>query len=465
MESKSIHIPQCAGKVVAVLGLGKTGQAAVSALKASGAEIWAWDDMAEKRNALGSTDARLIDLAHIDWTKIAFLVLSPGIAHTFPKPHPAVQAAKKAGVTILSDIELLYRSCPRACYVAITGTNGKSTVTSLIGHILKHAGKKVQVGGNLGPAVLGLAPLDEEGIYVLELSSYQLEITPSAFADIAIILNISPDHIERHGDFKGYVAAKKRILRKKGDGSTAIIGLDDEETRAIFTEEKILANRNLIGISAEGAIENGIGIEKGVLVDALHAVRIDLTAIPSLLGKHNWQNATAAYAACLALGLQPADIEAGLKSYPGLAHRQELIARLGGISFVNDSKATNADAAARALACYDEIYWIAGGRAKEGGLAGLEDYYPRIRKVYLIGEAEEAFAQQIGSQLPVARCGTLDRAFAQSYRDAEQSGSGTILLSPACASWDQFANFEARGEYFRSLVDALVNPSQKRGLA
>jgi UDP-N-acetylmuramoylalanine--D-glutamate ligase len=473
MMAAAIRIPEVEDKVVAVLGLGRSGCATAEALDASGAIVWAWDDAEAARIA---APARLVvDLNRADWSRAVALLMSPGIPTTFPEPHPIAAAAKAEGVPLISDIELLHRAQPRTRFVGITGTNGKSTVTTLIGHILKAAGRNAEVGGNLGQAVLTLPPLGPDGTYVIELSSYQLDITPSPVSDIAVLLNITPDHLDRHGGMDGYVASKRLIMRPKGKSSLGIIGVDDDPCRAMFEALKREGKRRMVPISAERAIEGGVSAADGKLVDAIAGQPIeivDLTTIERLPGKHNWQNAAAAYAVTRALGLGIDQVVAGLRSYPGLAHRQELVAVIDGIRFVNDSKATNADAAAKALACYDNIYWIAGGRAKEGGLAGLEAFYPRVRRAYLIGEAAEAFAAQLGKAVATKRCGTLDKAVTAAAADAgsETARQPVVLLSPACASFDQYPNFEVRGDHFRKLVQALAagapNPNKSgRGAA
>jgi UDP-N-acetylmuramoylalanine--D-glutamate ligase len=458
-----IRIPDVAGKVVAVLGLGRTGSATAAALEASGATVWAWDDNEPARMAVAP--GMIVELAKANWQRPEMLVMSPGIPHTHPAPHPVAALAKAAGKPLLGDIELLYRAMPRQRYVGITGTNGKSTTTTLIAHILRQGGKQVQVGGNLGAAALSLEPLPGDGIYVLELSSYQLELTPSAICDVAILLNITPDHLSRHGGIDGYIDAKALILRPKGRGSIGVLGVDDQPCRDLFTKLKE-SGRKLIPISVEREVTGGIDALNGMLVDRTGAQPeqiLDLKTIATLPGSHNWQNASAAYIAAKAMGLDRAAIIAGLKSYPGLAHRQELIATLDGVRYVNDSKATNADAAAKALVCYDPIYWIIGGRAKEGGLAGLDQFYPRVRHAYLIGECANDFARQLRGKLHFTQCGTLDKAVAAASAEArkERKPGATVLLSPACASWDQYPNFEARGDHFRKLVNALSG--QKTG--
>lgn len=457
----ALIIPGLTGKVIAVLGLGRSGGAAAAVIAASGAGVWAWDDNEAARAAVKQD--WLVDLAAVDWRQIDALLMSPGIPHLHPTPHPVAKLARDAGVPIISDIDLLARACPLARYVGVTGTNGKSTTTTLIGHLLEHAGRRVETGGNLGTAALALPPLDGNGVYVLELSSYQLEITPTPVSDIAILLNITPDHLDRHGGMEGYIAAKKLILMPKGKSSVGIVGVDDEHSRKLYLDLKSGARR-LIPVSVEKPLKNGVSAVNGQLIDDINGQRsviTDLKQFAALPGSHNWQNAAAAYVAARALGLSQEQIIAGFASYPGLAHRQELVTTIGKIRYVNDSKATNADAAAKALVCYNDIYWIIGGRAKEGGLAGLEPFYPRIRHAFLIGEAAPAFAKQLGRAVAFTPCETLDRAVmaAHALAQKEKRDGAVVLLSPACASWDQYRSFEVRGDHFRELVQKLAEGS------
>jgi len=346
-------------------------------------------------------------------------------------------------------------SCPTARYAGITGTNGKSTTTALVGHILKAAGIRVAIGGNLGIAALLLEALGADGVYVLEMSSYQLELTKSLAFDVAVLLNITPDHLDRHGGMDGYVAAKERIFAGQNARRAAIIGVDDAICRGIAAK-LAAAGHKVIPISAETAALGGVYIADGQLVDDIDRAQrrvLDLAQAERLPGRHNWQNAAAAFAAARALGVDAHDAVQGIKSFPGLAHRQELIATIDGVRYINDSKATNADATAKALACYDDICWIAGGVAKEGGIASLAPYFPRIRHAFLIGEAAPAFAVTLAGKVPSTRSGDLATALRQAHDAARQGG--TVLLSPACASFDQFTDFEARGDAFRRLVDAL----------
>ncbi len=461
-----IPVSNFAGRVVAVLGLARSGLAAALALAAGGAEVWAWDDSEAARALAAEAGVAATNLYESDWSRAAALVLSPGIPHTYPRPHALAQKARAAGCPIIGDIDLLMRARPQANYVGVTGTNGKSTTTSLIGHILAGAGRQVAVGGNLGQAALTLAPLGADGIYVLEMSSYQLELTPSASFKVAILLNITPDHLDRHGGFDGYVAAKRRIFDGQKPGGTAIIGADDDASAGVWRALIGEHGRRVVPISARRAVPGGVYAESNRLIDAtLEPARtvMDFGRAERLPGEHNRQNAAAAWAASRALDVPASDIAAGISSYPGLSHRQELVADVAGVRFINDSKATNADAAAKALACYDAIYWIAGGRPKESGIAGLEAYYPRIRHAFLIGEAAEAFAKTLDGHVGWTLSRTLGPAVEAAAAMAAREGrrGAVVLLSPAAASFDQYANFEERGSHFRRLVEggpALAAP-------
>lgn len=458
-----IPLADVKGRKVAVMGLGKSGLAAAEALRAGGADVWTWDDSEKGRAAAKARGFEPVNLLKARWDEVATLVLSPGIPHTYPKPNPVAALARGRGIEIIGDIELLARSERRARYVGITGTNGKSTTTALVGHILARAGQRVAVGGNIGTPVLALEPIGD-GLYVLEMSSYQLELTPSLTFDVAVLLNITPDHLDRHGGMDGYIDAKRLIFRGQKNSQTAIIGVDDEHGRQIHAELAAAGAQSVIAISAERRIERGVYVESGILYDALDGTpaRVaDLNPVPTLPGAHNWQNAAAAYAACRAAGLGRAEIAAALASYPGLPHRQELVAVVDGVPFINDSKATNADATSKALVCYDAIYWIAGGKPKEGGIASLTSFFPRIRRAYLIGEAAQDFARTLGST-PLEMCGTLNAAVAAAHRDTAggKAPGAVVLLSPASASFDQFTSFEARGDAFRALALALPGARQ-----
>jgi UDP-N-acetylmuramoylalanine--D-glutamate ligase len=447
------------GQPVAVLGLGKSGLATAVALAAGGVTVAAWDDTETARRAAQDQGLTLVDLRAADLSEMQFLVLSPGIPHHFPEPHPVALRAQHADCPIVGDIELLYRAEPDARFIGITGTNGKSTTTALIGHILAEAGMPVAVGGNLGIPVLTFPALAAGGAYVIEMSSYQLDLIDRTAFDAAILLNITPDHLDRHGGMAGYIAAKERIFARQTGGQAAIVGIDSAPSRDIADRLAANGHARLIPISVEGYAKGGVSVDDGWLIDDLDGTaqkKADLKRISSLPGAHNWQNAAAAWAVARVCGLDAAIIESALRTFPGLAHRQQLIRSIGNIAFVDDSKATNADAAAKALGCYDRIYWIAGGVAKEGGLAGLEPFMPNVAHAFLIGQAAPEFAEWLEGKVPVTIVDTLDRAVPAARAMAEADGSASVvLLSPACASFDQYPNFEVRGRHFSALVAQL----------
>ncbi|PHY21758.1 UDP-N-acetylmuramoyl-L-alanine--D-glutamate ligase [Caulobacter sp. BP25] len=454
------------GKTVAVFGLGRTGLTAARALIAGGAKVALWDEKVASREAAAAEGFPVVDLETADWRQFAALMLSPGVPLTHPKPHWTVQKAKAAGVEVLGDIELFARTVAaapvhkRPKIIAITGTNGKSTTTALIGHLCASAGRDTRIGGNIGQGVLGLEDMHGGAVYVLELSSYQLDLTSSLHPDAVVLLNISPDHLDRHGGMDGYIAAKRRIFLNQGKGDTAIIGVDDAWCQQICTEITAANRRTIWPISSGKAMGRGVYALQGVLYDATgeRVVEVaDLLRARSLPGRHNWQNAAAAYAAARAIGIPMQDAVDGLMTFPGLAHRMETVGKIGKVRFVNDSKATNADAARQAMSSYPKFYWIAGGVAKAGGIDDLKDLFPRVAKAYLIGDAAEPFSWTLAGKAEVTMSGTLERAVQQAYADAAASDEEAIvLLSPACASFDQFSDFEARGEAFRAAVNGLV---------
>jgi UDP-N-acetylmuramoylalanine--D-glutamate ligase len=453
-------------KTVAVFGLGRTGLTAARALIAGGAKVALWDEKPASREAAAAEGFPVVDLETADWSQFAALMLSPGVPLTHPKPHWTVTKAKAAGVEVLGDVELFARTVnaapahKRPKIIAITGTNGKSTTTALVGHLCASAGRDTRVGGNIGLGVLGLEDMHGGAVYVLELSSYQLDLTSSLKPDAVVLLNISPDHLDRHGGMDGYITAKRRIFLNQGKGDTAIIGVDDPWCQQICTEITAANRRTIWPISAGKAMGRGVYALQGVLYDATgeRVVEVaDLLRARSLPGRHNWQNAAAAYAAARAIGIPIQQAVEGLMTFPGLAHRMETVGKIGKVRFVNDSKATNADAARQAMASYPKFYWIGGGVAKAGGIDDLKDLFPRIAKAYLIGEAADAFATTLAGKAEVKMSGTLDKAVQQAYADAAASGEDAIvLLSPACASFDQFSDFEARGEAFRTAVMGLT---------
>lgn len=448
------------GRRVGVLGLARSGRAAAAALKAGGAEPVLWDDAERAREAAAAEGWMVADLTRPrEMAELAALIVSPGIPHLFPEPHPAVLAAEAAGVPHDNDIGLWFRSVmalepegdgPEPKIVAITGSNGKSTTTALLTHILRAAGRRVEMGGNIGRAVFDLPAPEAGDIRVIELSSYQIELARTLAPDIAVFLNLSSDHLDRHGGLGGYFAAKRRLF-EQGAPERAVVCLDDRFGRhlANMVSEIVLpvaATRKLRDRPhAVFMAGNHLSEWKG----GKQLAAADLREAPALMGAHNHQNACAAWAAARALGVGPRAIGEALGSFPGLAHRMERLGHAGGVLVVNDSKATNAEAAGRALAAFDRVRWIAGGRAKEGGIAGLAPLFERVARAYLIGEAAEGFAGELGDT-PHALCGDLETALARALAEA-QPGE-VVLLSPAAASFDQFRDFEARGEAFRALV-------------
>lgn len=451
------------GKTVAVFGLGASGIATAEALLAGGAKVIAWDDTATSVEKARAKNIEVQNLLEADWNAISALLLAPGIPLTHPVPHWTVGLARNAAVEVIGDIELFCRErkaiAPHAPFVAITGTNGKSTTTALIAHILKSAARDVGLGGNLGTPILALNPPSMGRVHVIECSSFQIDLAPSLDPSVGVLLNLSPDHIDRHGTFENYANVKARLIAGTQPSGTAVIGVDDN-TSAAIADRAERAGARVVRVSVRRPLSDGIFLEGERITFAQAGARIfsaPLSGIGSLRGTHNAQNAACAFAAANALGISYEQIAAALRTFPGLAHRMEEVGRRGGVLFINDSKATNADAAARALASFTEIFWIAGGKPKEGGLAGLEGYFPRIKKAYLIGESADTFAKQLGA-VPYTISGTLDRALEEAARDAEAANlqHPVVLLSPACASYDQFPNFEVRGDTFRSLVRSMV---------
>lgn len=424
-----ITSPAFRGRRYAVLGLARSGLATVEALAASGAQVVAWDSNAEARArvAVPLADPLETDLAGFDG-----VVVSPGVPIN---RHPIREAAAKAGVPLIGDVELFAQaraSLPPHKVVGITGTNGKSTTTALLQHICETAGLPSLMGGNIGLPILSRDPLPESGVYVLELSSYQIDLTYSLDCDVAVLLNITPDHLDRYDGFEGYAASKARLFGMQSDAHAAVIGVDDAPSAAIADG---LAGRAVTRIAV------GAGM--------------DQARWPALQGPHNAQNALAAMAAARALGIGEAAIEAGLRTYPGLPHRMERIAERGGVLYVNDSKATNATSVAPALAAYPAVHWILGGRPKTDELDACAPYFDHVRAAYAIGEAGPLFARILrAAGKSVTESGTLDRA----VRDAAAAArpGEVVLLSPACASFDQFSDYEARGRAFRAAVEALA---------
>jgi len=457
------------GQTLAVFGLGRTGITAALSLAKGGAEVWAWDDNAAAREAAAEQGVTVKDLNEADWPAFSALVLSPGVPDKLPTAHWTAEKAKAADVPIICDIEIFAREVAarpesqRPKIIAITGTNGKSTTTALIKHVLSACGKDAEMGGNIGRGILDLDKMHAGKHYVIELSSYQLERTESLRANAAVFLNLSPDHLDRHGTMDAYQAAKTRIFDNQNSDDTAVIGVDNPETKRLFSELKAKNGRRIIPISAKKSLGRGVSVMNGKLYSNLSGKCVevcDLSQAKALEGKHNHQNAAAAYAAVQSLGLDPKAIGEAILSFPGLAHRMETIGMAGPVRFVNDSKATNADAAKQALNSYDNIFWVAGGVAKEGGIETLAELFPHITKAYLIGEAAPSFHKTLKKKKVETKvCGDLEKAVLCATRDAMQSGKTNpiVLLSPACASFDQFKNFETRGEAFREQASRIID--------
>ncbi|MBL4854868.1 MAG: UDP-N-acetylmuramoyl-L-alanine--D-glutamate ligase [Robiginitomaculum sp.] len=471
------------GKTIAVFGLGRSGITAALSLQKGGADVLAWDDNEASQKSAKDQGVRVKDLTKADWDKIDELMLSPGVPHELPKAHWSAEKAKNAGVPIICDIEIFAREVMaraperRPNIIAITGTNGKSTTTALIGHILAEAGRDSQVGGNIGRGVLDLEDIYGGANYVLELSSYQLERTYSLKANAAIFLNLTPDHLDRHGDMKAYEQAKLRIFANQTKDDTAIIGVDGPQGKRICSRLKAQNGRRVLPISGKRSLGRGVCVIKGKLysmMDGRCELVVDLRDAAGLDGEHNWQNAAAAYGAVRALGLKPKTIGKAILSFPGLAHRLENIGHAGPVKYVNDSKATNVDAVAQALKTYDNIYWIAGGQAKqnmakqnmakqdmakEGALDALAPHFGNITRAYLIGEAADDFERSLKAKKVTAKVSTeLRLAIMCATKDAlaSRAPNPVVLLSPACASFDQFKDFEARGDEFRKLSLEII---------
>jgi UDP-N-acetylmuramoylalanine--D-glutamate ligase len=425
-----------AGSRFAILGLGRNGLPAARSLRAMGAETVLWDDGAAARDAASAEGFTVADLAQGDFG-FTGLVLSPGIPHHLPAPHAVAARAIAAGVPILSDAELLFQAVrgagSEARFAGVTGTNGKSTTTALLAHILAEAGIPVAAGGNLGTAALALPLLPNNGVYVLEMSSYMLERIATLRFCAAAMLNLSPDHFDRHGNMTGYADVKRAIFARQTAADLAVVGIDDDLSAAM-ADDLSTGPMQLVRISGRGAA----------------------TGAAALPGEHNAQNAAAARAMASALGVDDSIITIAMQSFPGLPHRQARVGTHQGVTFVNDSKATNADAAARALGCYDRIVWIAGGMAKAGGIGTLAPFFPRIAHAELIGRDAGAFAETLSTHGVSHRiAGTLEAAVPAAFERARAEGVPVVLLSPACASFDQFSGFEARGDRFAALVAGL----------
>lgn len=456
-------------KAVGVFGLARSGLSAIRALKAGGATVYAWDDKETARAAAEAAGAQVETFERWPWSEIAALILSPGVPLTHPAPHAVVRRARDAKAEIIGDVELFARAIrpvanekSAAPIISITGTNGKSTTTALIGHILQACGFDAQVGGNIGKPALELTPPGGKTVYVLEVSSYQIDLSPGLVSDVALLTNLSPDHIDRHGSMAGYTAVKEKLLQQTISGGHVAVGVDDADSAVVYTKLAAARGTNAVPVSVGKVLGRGIFVIEGKLYDAWDqpaALIGDLNLATHIPGAHNWQNAALAYAAVKRLVRDPGKVFAAITHFPGLAHRIEDVGRIGKVRFINDSKATNADAAARALAVYPDIFWIAGGKAKEGGIADLAPFFGKMRRAYLIGEAADAFGKTLSGKVDAVQSGTLAQALQQAFQDARASDAAepVVLLSPACASFDQFRDFEQRGDIFREMVKTMMD--------
>jgi UDP-N-acetylmuramoylalanine--D-glutamate ligase len=457
------------GQKVAVLGLGRTGLATAAALVAGGAEPLLWDDSPEGRAKAEAEGFTLTDLTRAGaFDGVACLITSPGIPHLYPQPHKIIARALEAGLPVDNDIGLFFRSFATSEWeefdqipkvVCVTGSNGKSTTTALIHHVLHEAGRPTQMAGNIGKAVLSIDPAQDGEVVVLELSSYQTDLARALTPDVAVFTNLSPDHLDRHHGLGGYFAAKRRLFAEGGP-DRAVVGVDEPEGRFMANQlGEGPQDDRVIRISSGQKLEGfgwSVFARKGFLAEwrkGRQVASIDLRAISGLPGAHNHQNACAAYAACRSLGLAPKLIEQAFHCFAGLPHRSQLVGERAGVRFVNDSKATNVDSAAKALQAFPKIRWIAGGMGKDGGIAALQPHLRSVVKAYLIGHSARDFALQLGDT-PHVICETMARAVAQAAAEAE--AGETVLLAPAAASFDQYPNFEQRGEDFTARVKAIV---------
>jgi UDP-N-acetylmuramoylalanine--D-glutamate ligase len=462
-----IPVSTLTGKRVAVVGLGGSGLPTAHALHAADATVVGWDDGEAAREKALVAGVRVENLKNSDWREFDALVLSPGIPLTHPAPHWSVLRAREAGVPITGDVDLFFQErasrCPQAPVLAITGTNGKSTTTALAAHAMRVMGVDVAMGGNIGVSVFDLPLPQPHRHYVIECSSYQIDLAAHLAPTVGVHLNLSEDHLARHGTMENYAAIKKRLVALAGH---AVVGVDDLLS-ARMADELEREGQSVSRISAVHTVHDGVYAVGSTIWLAREGAQdelFDLGGVASLKGAHNAQNVCAVVASLLKLGMDPAKLAEAIRSFPGLAHRMEPVATYRGISFVNDSKATNADAAARALGSYERIYWILGGQAKSDGIDSLNGFFPQIVKSYLVGEAQDRFATTLEGQVPYVRAQTVERAVAMAAQDAMADGldGACVLLSPACASWDQFASFEARGDAFKRAVSTFLEGQRTR---
>lgn len=446
-------------KGVAVFGLGKSGLSTAQHLHDGLANVVVWDDNPAGRDAADKAGLKLQDFESNGMQGAETLVLSPGVPLTHPKPHPVVELARQSNINVVGDVEVFVKEKQAGKVVGITGTNGKSTTSALIYHMLDNANFSAALGGNIGTPVMDLPELGDEGAYILELSSYQLDLTPSLKADIAVILNVTPDHLDRHGDLAAYTAVKSRIFKNQDASCLAVVNIDDVICNGLVSKISASNNQKLVPVSVKTVVDEGVSVIGGVLTDTTDGGAgwtLDISQMTGLLGEHNWQNAAAAVAVTRSLGLDNQQIADGLRTFGGLAHRMEQVGAYENVQFINDSKATNAEAAEKSLASFKNIYWICGGVPKAGGIEMLAPLFPNICKTYLIGRSSDEFAATLEGQLPYVKCNSLKDAVKTAALDASQfEGSATVLLAPAAASFDQFKSFEARGDAFREIVKRM----------
>ncbi|MBP02399.1 MAG: UDP-N-acetylmuramoyl-L-alanine--D-glutamate ligase [Rhodospirillaceae bacterium] len=443
-------------KAVLVVGYGTTGIATAAALHKSGANVFIWDDDHSKKADAQKKAFQIFDENTCDLNELEAIIWSPGIPHTYPSPHPLAKKVLSSGHVLRCDIDLLAETQADAFFIGITGTNGKSTTTALTQHILKSAKRTTEVGGNFGIAALDLKPLKNGAYYILELSSYQLELCPKLSCNIAVLLNITPDHLERHNGIKGYINSKKRLLQNQTNSALKVIVNNDTHTNQIINKYR-KEKKNIIEVSCNKDLEDGIVISDGFLIDRKWNTNeiIDLKNYACLPGQHNWLNAGAAYAITKSIGVSSKIISSAFSTFSGLNHRQELIGKSRKVTFINDSKATNANATLYAMNCYNNIYWIAGGIPKDDGIEPLKPLLHRVAHAFLIGQSTSRFAKTLEQEnVKFSICKNLYEATVQAGRQAEKDElpEPVVLLSPASASFDEFKDFEERGNHFRQII-------------
>lgn len=444
-----------AGEKIGVFGLGRSGLAAARSLDAGGASVFAWDD-----NLVSSLNPEipLENLYNADFGDFNGLVVAPGV----PLTHALVEKAKAVNLDVFGDIELFGRTrdgLPKHKVVGITGTNGKSTTTALLAHVLDQCQVPTSATGNIGIPVLEQEPLPEGGVYVFELSSFQLDLTSSLNPEYAVFLNITPDHLDRHGGMKGYIKAKKRLLDMQDKDGIVVVNIDDEINKSLTS--KII--QRVIPISVKGPVKEGYFIEGGHIFETLNSHKLalgDVPVNPNLRGEHNWQNMLCVIAVARDLGLDAKSIFQALKGFEGLRHRLESLGKKDGVLFINDSKATNSAATSKALQAFDDIHWIAGGEYKEENFDFLTSNLDHVKKAYFIGRDGPQLGDGLGQKIPFTIIENLELAFKKAFQEAKEGGGGVVLLSPACASYDQFKNYQARGDLFINLVSGLIKEGQ-----